>query len=104
MVTKCLASILFREEFADVVLICGRSKEKDSGNSSSSEKKIFAHRQILAASSEVFKNMLYGPFVEGSSREIIIPNIEANVMKMLVEFIYTGQVELNSASIIVPLI
>jgi hypothetical protein len=48
--------------------------------------------------------MLYGPFVEGSSREIIIPNIEANVMKMLVEFIYTGQVALNSASIIVPLI
>ena len=48
--------------------------------------------------------MLYGPFVEGSSKEIIIPNIEANVMKMLVEFIYTGQVALNSASIIVPLI
>jgi hypothetical protein len=39
------------------------------------QEKIFAHRQILAASSEVFQTMLYGPFVEGSKREIIIPNI-----------------------------
>ena len=48
--------------------------------------------------------MLYGPFVEGSSREIIIPNIEVNVMRMLVQFIYCGQINLDSASVIVPLI
>jgi hypothetical protein len=48
--------------------------------------------------------MLYGPFVEGSKREIQIPNIEANIMQMLVQFIYTGQVQLDSASVIVPLI
>lgn len=65
---------------------------------------IFAHRQILAACSEVFHNMLYGPFVEGSMREIIIPNIEAHIMKMLITFIYTGQVSLESANAIVPLI
>lgn len=53
---------------------------------------------MLAASSDVFKSMLYGPFVEGSKREIVIPNIEANIMQMLINFIYTGQVRLSSAN------
>ena len=48
--------------------------------------------------------MLYGPFVEGSMREIMIPNIESHIMKMLITFIYTGQVTLESANTIVPLI
>ena len=48
--------------------------------------------------------MLYGPFVEGSKREILIPNIEGRIMEMLVQFIYTGQVNLESANVIVPLI
>jgi len=48
--------------------------------------------------------MLYGPFVEGSMREIVIPNISAHIMRMLIQFIYTGQVNMDSASQIVPLI
>ena len=48
--------------------------------------------------------MLYGPFVEGSRREIIIPNIETYIMQLLIQFIYTGEVQLESANVIVPLI
>jgi len=48
--------------------------------------------------------MLYGPFVEGSRREIIIPNISCSTMKLLIQFIYTGQVHLENANVIVPLI
>lgn len=48
--------------------------------------------------------MLFGPFVEGSKREVKIPNIEADIMRMLIGFIYTGKVELSSAKEIVPLI
>jgi hypothetical protein len=58
---------------SDVVLICGKDR-----------KKINSHRQILAASSEVFHSMLYGPFVEGSRREIMIPNIESYIMQLLI--------------------
>jgi len=57
---------LFSEEFADVVIISGMAPYQE---------KIYAHRQILSASSDVFQKMLYGPFVEGSKREINIPNI-----------------------------
>lgn len=48
--------------------------------------------------------MMYGPFVEGSKKEILIPNIQGHIMKMLIQFIYTGQVDLSSADEIVPLI
>jgi len=95
-----LANILFQEDLADVVLVClcqdemyensqashhqeddEEAKENTRGKRS---EKIFAHRQILAASSEVFQTMLYGPFAEGQSREIIIPNISADIMKKLI--------------------
>jgi hypothetical protein len=66
MVSRNLKRILFAEEFSDVVIIAGMS---------SYQERICAHRQILAASSDVFAKMLYGPFVEGSKREITIPNI-----------------------------
>ena len=78
------------------MLVCGTSGHFGA--------KINAHRQILAASSEVLKSMLFGPFVEGSKREVAIPNIEADIMRMLIGFIYTGRVELKSANEIVPLI
>ena len=96
LVANNMATILFEEEFSDVVLICGAPGFFGS--------KIVAHRQILAASSDVLKSMLYGPFVEGSKREIKIPNIEPNIMRQLIEFIYTGQLKLTSANQIVPLI
>jgi len=89
-VAQNLQRILFQEEFADVVLLCQGTEEPFENSQASfnqedeeEEKKeegflplkpasvkIYAHRQILAASSEVFQTMLYGPFAEGSSREI----------------------------------
>ena len=39
--------------------------------------------------------MLFGHFVEGSKRELSIPNIEPRVMKSLIRFIYTGKVQVD---------
>jgi len=39
--------------------------------------------------------MLFGHFVEGSKRELEIPNIEPRVMKSIVRFIYTGKVQVD---------
>ena len=47
--------------------------------------------------------MLYGPFVEGSKRELTIPNIEPDIMKALLQFIYTGNVNVE-VDIIVSII
>jgi hypothetical protein len=48
-----LNQILFSEEFSDVVIIAG-------GEGGSPQERIYGHRQILAASSEIFKAMLFG--------------------------------------------
>ena len=85
---------MFSEDFADVVIISGQHPGTE---------RIFAHRQILAASSDVFQKMLYGPFVEGSKREISIPNIQPKILKSLLQFIYTGYVQIDTENI-VPLI
>jgi len=47
--------------------------------------------------------MLFGPFVEGSKREISIPNIQPKILKCLLQFTYTGYVQIDT-DIIVPLI
>ena len=74
IVARNLKKIMFSEDFADVVIISGQHPGTE---------RIFAHRQILAASSDVFQKMLYGPFVEGSKREISIPNIQPKILKSL---------------------
>ena len=45
IVARTLKGILFSEDFADIVIISGMHPYQE---------RIFAHRQILAASSEVF--------------------------------------------------
>lgn len=74
IVTSNLKSILFSEEFSDVLILAGTAPHSE---------KIPAHRQILAASSEVFSKMFYGPFVEGNKREVAIPNIAPKIFKCL---------------------
>lgn len=58
VVSNNLGQILYSEEFSDVTIIAG-------GEGGSPSERIPAHRQILAASSETFKAMLYSNFVEG---------------------------------------
>lgn len=70
------------------------------GEGGTPKEKINGHRQILAASSDIFKAMLYGPFVEGSTRELTIPNIEPDIMRALLTFIYTGNVNVEVEKIV----
>ena len=87
-----LEQILYSDEFSDVEILAGEPPER-----------IHAHRQILAASSDVFKHMLYGPFAEAQRREVPIPNIQPRVLKALLQFVYTGKVQIDT-DIVVPLI
>ena len=90
--SNAIGALLLNEQYSDVILRVDGSEEK-----------FFGHRQILAAFSPVFSQMLYGPFVEGSKREISLGNIDPDVFKSLLEYIYTGCVELNIKNM-VPLI
>ena len=68
------------------------------------EGNIDAHKMILAAVSPVFERMFYGDFKEGNSSEVSLPSDNWNTMKLLIDFVYNGECEVNSHDDIVPLL
>lgn len=71
-----LGELLSSEDGADVTL------EADG-------ERFHAHRCVLAARSPVFKAELFGSMKEGTSSNIHIEDIEAQVFKALLQFMYT---------------
>ena len=84
-----LKSLLFSTRLSDFTIIISECKER-----------IPAHRQILASSSPYFESLLYGPFVEGTSKELFVTDIDSDSLKTLLKFIYTGEAELTIENII----
>ena len=64
-----------RDQFGDVILICGKSEEK-----------IKAHKIILAAASKFFAEILQ------TIKEIKLSDVDATDLEQLLKFVYTGQV------------
>merc|ERR1711920_1038418 len=52
-----------------------------------------AHSAILAVRSKVFAAMLQVPMRESATKEIVLSDLEVHIVKQLLLFIYTGQVE-----------
>ncbi|XP_065888370.1 BTB/POZ domain-containing protein 9-like [Dysidea avara] len=57
---------------------------------------VSAHRVIVAAGSPVFHAMLYGNMKESSQKEIKLPTVDTSMFKILLIFMYSGKVEINS--------
>jgi len=91
-VTNNLKQLLLKETFSDITLIVEDSGERLPG-----------HSQVLASSSSVFARTIYGPFVEGTTKEVKVTGIDSQTFKSLLEFIYTGSVDLTIYNI-VPLL
>uniref|UniRef100_A0A1B0FDA9 Kelch-like protein diablo n=1 Tax=Glossina morsitans morsitans TaxID=37546 RepID=A0A1B0FDA9_GLOMM len=69
-------------QFTDVVLICENAR-------------ILAHRNILAAASPYFMAMFSGNFPESHQPEIKFEEMDAQCLRMAIEFIYTSQLDLT---------
>ncbi|OQR82613.1 hypothetical protein ACHHYP_15726 [Achlya hypogyna] len=59
-----------------------------------------AHRFLLAASSKPLRAMLTGAMREARETEVSLNGIEPDIMQQLLEFIYTGNVELNTETVV----
>lgn len=81
--------LLFSEQFSDVTFVIESSGESIPG-----------HRLILAAASSMLSRMLYGQFVEGSSREVKLSGIDGRTIRSLFRYIYTGCLELAVGEIV----
>ena len=79
-----LGDLVNSESMADVVFVVGRDKSR-----------VFAHRVIVAARSDVFAAMLFGGLREAREREIRVPNIEHEIFLTLMQYIYTGRAEIT---------
>lgn len=56
-------------------------------------KRLEVHKSILAARSPVFHAMFFSKMRENNEDEVVIEDIEYNVMKELLRYIYCGEVE-----------
>lgn len=96
-VFNTFCSLLFSEQFADVVF-----EITDETNYPPTMTKIFAHRAVLASSSDYFNIMLSGNWKESHSsseqqseshQAVVKVKQTLDVYKCLLTFIYTGKIE-----------
>lgn len=75
-----------KNQFSDVGLVAG-------------ERVIRAHRSVLAAGSAYFNAMFTGGLVEELQELVEIHAISANILSMLVDFIYTGNIDITQDNV-----
>lgn len=73
-----MAQLCLSEDYSDVVFIV-------------EQQRLPAHRVILAARSEYFRTLLYGGFSE-STKKIIELEIPVEAFKVLLRYIYSGNI------------
>eukprot|EP01088_Endostelium_zonatum_P018920 TRINITY_DN6275_c0_g1_i1.p1 TRINITY_DN6275_c0_g1~~TRINITY_DN6275_c0_g1_i1.p1 ORF type:complete len:291 (-),score=62.99 TRINITY_DN6275_c0_g1_i1:99-971(-) len=83
-----LKSILKSKIGADIKLI------------SSNNQIILAHKIILASRSEAFNAMLYGGMKETHQEEIRFPDLQFEVLTIVVEYLYTDMAEINGETVV----
>jgi len=65
---------------------------------------IKAHKLILSTRSKYFERMFDTPLRENESNEIVVPDIEPNVFKAMLEFLYSGLPPRNLADVSLELL
>ncbi|XP_055387024.1 actin-binding protein IPP [Condylostylus longicornis] len=76
--------------FCDIILI-----------GSVETKKFPAHRAVLSAASEYFEAMFRPELglCEGKQKAVVLPTIDSEVLNNLLDFIYTGKVDINQSNV-----
>lgn len=59
----------------------------------------YCHRALLAANSAYFSAMLCGNFVERSTERILLSEISGPTMKLVLQYLYSGEVEIDADSV-----
>lgn len=75
-----------RRELCDIVLIVGN-------------RKIYAHRVLLAAYSPYFLAMFTGELVESRQTEVHIRDIDEQAMELLIDFAYTSKIVIEESNV-----
>ncbi|XP_055840265.1 kelch-like protein 5 [Episyrphus balteatus] len=65
----------------------------------SDEVRFNAHKNVLAVGSDFFAAMFASPLKESVTNEVRIQEVNGEILKSILEFIYTGTIELKSKSV-----
>lgn len=90
---KNLKIIYEDERFFDIELHCADSGECNGTNI------IKAHRVILSSSSSYFEAMFGNDFNENKNKVVKFHSINYNILKTLINFIYSGNIEINQINV-----
>ena len=63
------------------------------------EKKMRAHKLVLAASSPYFETMFTGDFPESNQSEVTIREVDEEAMETMIEFCYTATVNIDESNV-----
>lgn len=81
------------ERFFDIELHCEGGEEGTEINI------IKAHRVILSSSSSYFEAMFGNDFNENKNKIVKFYSISYDILKVLINFIYTGKIEINQINV-----
>src|ERR1043166_10121597 len=80
-----LRLLINNQKYSDIEILCG------------DEEKLYGCRAILASRSEVLDNLLYNGTNNGTNNnQISFPKIRTSGMKIILEYIYTGEIRNES--------
>lgn len=80
------------QTLTDIILVCSES-------ASLSTESIKCHKLVLSALSPYFHTMFTSDFKETKSNQIILPTTDIATLKLIVDYAYTGSIELSLSSI-----
>ena len=80
--------LFHNQDLVDIILVVGNNKVKFE-----------AHRLVLAAHSDVMKNMLYGQMKESLQDTIELPAVDETAFRALLEYVYTGKLPVDKSFI-----
>ncbi|XP_055909484.1 kelch-like protein 5 [Eupeodes corollae] len=73
------------QKYVDIVLVAAIDNVK-----------VKAHRIVVSASSDYFMAMFSSTLKESTAEEIVLQNIDGSTLHSIIDFIYSGKLELNS--------
>lgn len=85
---SCMKKYLQAGKLCDVVLVAGQNGRK-----------VAAHRLVLSAASEYFATMFTGSLSNDEQREITLVDINGDVLQAVVNYCYTGTIEIREDNV-----
>lgn len=85
---SCMKTMRSKGELCDVNLVVGES-----------QRRISAHRVVLASCSPYFQAMFTGELIESRQRDVTLQGVDPEAIQLLVDFAYTARIQVSEDNV-----